>query len=171
MAQMKDGMVKFLTSDEIQDLIKEMAAEIERDYAGKELVLICPLKGSVLFCADLARNIQNPLMIDFAHLTSPKGEGVRILKDISLDITGKHVLVCEEIIDYGRTLSFLCQRLLAGNPASLRIATLLDKPSRRELPIKPDYVGKTIDDRFVVGYGLDTEEVGRNYSDIYNFAN
>lgn len=171
MAQLKSGMVKFLTSDEIQDLIQEMATEIERDYAGKELILICPLKGSILFCADLARKIQTPTMIDFTHLTSPKGEGVRILKDISLDITDKHVLICEEIIDYGRTLSFLRTRLLASKPASLRIATLLDKPSRRELPIKPDYVGKTIDDRFVVGYGLDTEEVGRNYSDIYNFAN
>ena len=171
MSQMKDAMVSFLTAEEIDDIVTDLASEIERDYAGKELVLICPLKGSVLFCADLSRKIQSPVMIDFVHLTSPKGEGVRILKDITLDITKRHVLICEEIIDYGRTLSFLCQRLLAGNPASLRIATLLDKPSRRELPIKPDYVGKTIDDRFVVGYGMDTEELGRNYSGLYNFAN
>lgn len=171
MAQMKDNMIPFMNAEEIDELVSGLAREIERDYAGKELVLICPLKGSVPFVADLARKLQIPSMIDFVHLTSPKGEGVRILKDISIDLTGKHILICEEIIDYGRTLSFLRMRLLAGSPASLRIVTLLDKPSRRELPIKPDYVGRTIDDRFVVGYGLDSEEFGRNYKSLYNYAN
>ena len=152
-------------------MVDDLAGEIERDYRGKEVVLICPLKGSILFVADLCRKIQLPLQVDFVHLTSPKGEGVRILKDISVDITGKHVLIVEEIIDYGRTLSFLRSRLLNGNPASLKIVTLLDKPARRELPIKPDYAGRTIDDRFVVGYGLDSEEFGRNYADIFNYAN
>lgn len=171
MAQMKDNMIPFITKDEIADLVSLLAQEIERDYAGKELTLICPLKGSVLFLSDLCRKIQLPLEVDFVHLTSPKGEGVRILKDISIDITNKNVLIVEEIIDYGRTLSFLRSRLLSGKPASLKIVSLLDKPARRELPIKPDYVGKTIDDRFVIGYGLDSEEYGRNYADIYNFAN
>lgn len=171
MAQMKDNMVCFITKDEIAEMVDDLAAEIERDYVGKEIVLICPLKGSILFVADLCRKIQLPQEIDFVHLTSPKGEGVRILKDISTDITGKHVLIVEEIIDYGRTLSFLRNRLLSGNPASLKIVTLLDKPARRELPIKPDYTGRTIDDRFVVGYGLDSEEFGRNYADLYNYAN
>lgn len=171
MAQVKDSMVSFMTSEEIAEIVDSLAREIERDYAGKELILICPLKGSVPFVADLTRRLQVPTMIDFVHLTSPKGEGVRILKDISQDITGKHVLICEEIIDYGRTLSFLRSRLLSAAPASLRIVTLLDKPSRRELPVKPDYVGRTIDDRFVVGYGLDSEEFGRNYKSIYNYSN
>ena len=83
---------------------------------------------------------------------------------------GKHLLIVEEIIDAGRTLSFLKQRLMASQPASVKIVTLLDKPARRELPIKPDYVGRTIDDRFVIGYGMDSEEVGRNYRDIYIYA-
>lgn len=171
MAQLKDNMVTFITSDEIAEMVSGLAQEIERDYAGKEVVLVCPLKGSFLFVADLCRKIQLPQIVDFVHMTSPKGEGVRILKDISVDITNKHVLIVEEIIDYGRTLSFLRTRLAANGPASLKIVTLLDKPARRELPIKPDYVGRTIDDRFVIGYGLDSEELGRNYGDIFNYAN
>lgn len=168
---LKDNMVPFITADEIEEMVKFIAHDIERDYAGKEIVLICPLKGSCMFVADLCRKIQLQQIIDFVHVTSPKGEGVRILKDISIDITGKDVIIVEEIIDAGRTLSFLRNRLLMGNPASLKIATLLDKPARRELPIKPDYVGRTIDDRFVIGYGMDSEELGRNYADIYNYAN
>jgi hypoxanthine phosphoribosyltransferase len=171
MAQMKDKMVPFITSEEISDLVSDLAKKIEKDYPNQEIVVICPLKGSFLFVADLVRRIHLPVVVDFVHLTSPKGEGVRILKDISVDITNKHVIIAEEIIDAGRTLSFLRSRLLAGGPKSLKIVTLLDKPARRELPIKPDYVGRTIDDRFVVGYGLDSEEVGRNYKDIYNYAN
>ncbi|MCB0362247.1 MAG: hypoxanthine phosphoribosyltransferase, partial [Bdellovibrionales bacterium] len=123
-----------------------------------------------LFVADLMRKIRLPQTIDFVQLTSPKGKAVKIIKDISVDITGRHVLIVEEIIDAGRTLSFLEQRLIASSPASVKIVALLDKPARRELPIKPDYVGKTIDDRFVVGYGMDSEELGRNYKDIYIYA-
>ncbi len=171
MAQMKDKMVPFITADEIAEMVQSLAKKIEKDYANQEIVVICPLKGSCLFVADLVRKIHLPVVVDFVHLTSPKGEGVRILKDISVDITNKHIIIAEEIIDAGRTLSFLRSRLLAGGPKSLKIVALLDKPARRELPIKPDYVGKTIDDRFVIGYGLDSEEIGRNYKDIYNYAN
>lgn len=171
MSQLKDNMVPFISAQDIQDMVRLLAKEIERDYQGKELVLICPLKGSCLFISDLCRKIQLSQVIDFVHLTSPKNENVRILKDISINITGKHVLIVEEIIDAGRTLSFLRSRLASANPASLKIVTLLDKPARRELPIKPDYVGRTIDDRFVIGYGLDSEELGRNYRDIFNYAN
>jgi hypoxanthine phosphoribosyltransferase len=171
MAQMKDKMIPFISAAEIEKLVADLAKKIEKDFAGQEIVVICPLKGSCLFVADLVRKITLPVVIDFVHLTSPKREGVRILKDISVDITNKNVLIVEEIVDAGRTLSFLRSRLLAGNPKSLKIVTLLDKPARRELPIKPDYIGRTIDDRFVVGYGLDSEELGRNYSDIYNYAN
>ncbi len=103
-------------------------------------------------------------------MTSPKGESCRIIKDVSVDILDKHVLIVEEIIDAGRTLSFLKSRILASHPASVKIVALLDKPALRELPIHPDYVGRTIEDRFVIGYGMDSEEIGRNYPDIYNFA-
>jgi hypoxanthine phosphoribosyltransferase len=170
MKQVRTGMVPLITEEEIKDMVADLAREIERDYEGREIVMICPLKGSISFFADLCRKIQLPQMIDFVHVTSPKGEGCRIIKDISVDILGKHVLIIEEIIDAGRTLSFLKTRLLANEPKSLKVVALLDKPARRELPIRPDYVGMTIEDRFVIGYGMDSEELGRNYKDIYNFA-
>jgi len=169
MSLLRDEMSPLITAKEINVMIDQLARDIERDYAGKELVMICPLKGSILFFSDLVRRIHLPQVIDFVHLTSPKGEGVRILKDISSDVTNKHILIIEEIIDAGRTLSFLYNRLNASNPASLKIVSLLDKPARRELPITPDYCGKTIDDRYVIGYGMDSEEIGRNYKDIYTF--
>ncbi|MCB0422898.1 MAG: hypoxanthine phosphoribosyltransferase [Bdellovibrionales bacterium] len=170
MQRLKDNMIPYITEEEIDSMVSDLAKQIEFDYHGKELVLICPLKGSTLFLSDLCRKISNPQVIDFVHLTSPKGESVRILKDIGENIEGKHVLIVEEILDAGRTLSFLKTRLLASSPASLKIVALLDKPARRELPIKPDYTGKVIEDRFVVGYGLDSEELGRNYKDIYYFT-
>ncbi len=94
-----------------------------------------------------------------------------MIKAIGVNITGKHVIIVEEIIDTGRTLSFLRTRLLAAHPASLKIVTLLDKPARRELPIRADYIGKTIEDRYVVGYGMDSGELGRNLNDIYVMKN
>jgi hypoxanthine phosphoribosyltransferase len=170
MARLKDSMIAFLTHSEINDLVKRLAREIEADYAGKELIHICPLKGSVFFLSDLVRQIELPQQVDFVQAGAVERKGaIRMHKDISVNITGKHVLIIEEIIDIGRTLSFLKQRLLAASPASLKIVTLLDKPARRELPIKPDYVGMTIDDRYMVGYGMDSEEVGRNYRDIFYF--
>ncbi|MCB0384858.1 MAG: hypoxanthine phosphoribosyltransferase [Bdellovibrionales bacterium] len=170
MSQLRDNMISYISAAEIDEMVSRLAQEIEQDYDGKEIVLICPLKGSVLFIADLMRKIRLPQSVDFVHLTSPRGQSVKIIKDISMDISNCHVLIVEEIIDAGRTLSFLEQRLIASRPASLKIVTLLDKPARRELPIKPDYVGRTIDDRFVIGYGMDSEEKGRNYRDIFIFA-
>ena len=154
MSKMSDGMITFLDENEIHEMITELAHKINRDYANRELVLICPLKGSFLFMADLMRKLTMAVEVDFVHVTSPKGQSVRIIKDVEIDLTGKDVLIVEEIID----------------ARSVKIVTLLDKPARRELPIKPDYSGKTIDDRFVVGYGMDSEEVGRNYKKIYNLA-
>lgn len=168
--QMREGMIPSITKDEIQEMVSELASEIERDFEGKEIVLICPLKGSVPFVADLCRKIKLSQIIDFVFVTSPKGESCRILKDVSVDIQGKHVLIIEEIIDAGRTLSFLKARLQASHPASLKIVTLLDKPALRQVQLNPDYVGRTIEDRFVIGYGMDSEEIGRNYADIYNFT-
>lgn len=172
MSQLREQMVPFLTSDEIKELIKTMAQQIERDYEGKDLVLICPLRGSVHFTADLMRALDLPQQVDFVHVQAvERGGAIKIVKDISVNISGKHVLILEEIIDTGRTLSFLRSRLFASAPASLKIATLLDKPARRELPLKADYIGMTIDDRYVVGYGMDSEEIGRNYPDIYTMKN
>lgn len=170
MTQLKDNMIPFITKSEIDQMIKDLARQVENDYEGEEVVLLCPLKGSVLFCADFCRELKLSQTIDFVHLTSPRGQSVRIHKDVSVDITNKHVLIVEEIIDAGRTLSFLQNRVISSYPASVKIVALLDKPARRELPIKPDYIGQTIDDRFVIGYGLDSEEAGRNYKDIYNFV-
>ncbi len=170
MTQAHAGMVPFITAEEINEMVTQLAREIERDYTGKDLVMVCPLKGSVPFFSDLTRQLQLPQTHDFVYLTSPKGEAVRILQDLTVDITNRHILIVEEIIDAGRTLSFLKTRILASSPASLKVVTLLDKPARRELPIKPDYVGRTIDDRFVIGYGMDLDQVGRNYRDIYNYA-
>lgn len=168
----KDDMIPFLTAKEIDEIITRLAHKIQDEYYGKELIMICPLKGSVHFMADLIRKLELKIMVDFVYLTSAgKGSVIKISKDISENIVNKHVLVVEEIIDSGRKLSFLKNRLLNANPATLKIACLLDKPARRELPIKPDFVGKTIDDRYVVGYGMDQGELGRNYSSIYHFKN
>lgn len=171
MKRLKDEMIPFVKEADIQGLISKLAAEIEKAYAGKEVVFICPLKGSILFLADLIRHIKLKQQVDFVHLSDTEKKGaVKINKDISINLHGKHVLIVEEIIDVGRTLSFLRERILSANPASCKIVSLLDKPARRELPIRPDYVGMTIDDRYVVGYGMDSEEVGRNYRDIFYFT-
>jgi hypoxanthine phosphoribosyltransferase len=172
MRQLKDEMVPFLTKDEIEQLISVLASQIQQDYRGKEVIFICPLRGSIHLTADLMRKVDLPQQVDFVHLTTTeRGGTIKIAKDISVNISGKHVLIIEEIIDTGRTLNFLKNRLLSSAPASLKIVTLLDKPARRELTIKADYIGKTIDDRYVVGYGMDSEELGRNYPDIYHLKN
>jgi len=172
MKQLKEQMAPFLPEDEIKELVAQLAEQIEADYEGKEVIFICPLRGSVHFTADLMRKVDLPQQVDFVYVTAvERGGAIKIVKDISVNIAGKHVLIVEEIIDTGRTLSFLRSRLFASAPASLKIVTLLDKPARRELPIRADYIGKTIDDRYVVGYGMDSEEIGRNYKDIYTLKN
>ncbi len=172
MKKIRDEMVPLITKEEIKSLVHSLAMQIEHDYKGKEIVLVCPLKGSVHFVADLMRQMNLTQQVDFVQLTSSENDGViKIIKDIGGNIVGKHVLIVEEIIDTGRTLNFLKNRLLASSPASLKIVTLLDKPARREISLKPEYVGKTIDDRYVVGYGMDNENLGRNYPDIYFLKN
>lgn len=171
MSRLKDEMVSYISKDEIAEIVSQLAKEIEKDYAGQELILIGVLKGSFLFISDLSRQIKLPQQVDFVQLASYSHESdepaIRMVKDIGVGIAGKHVLIIEEIIDEGKTLNFLKNRLLASAPASLKIVTLLDKPARRVINIKPDYTGKTIEDRFVVGYGMDDGELGRNYPDIY----
>ena len=155
------------TEQELKDRVAELAAQIDRDYAGKEPMLISVLRGSFIFMADLARAITLPCTVDFMAVSS-YGSGttssgqVKITKDLSESIEGRDIIVVEDILDSGNTLSYLFRLLQARHPASVRLCTLLDKPSRRTKPITADYTGFTVDDLFVVGYGLDYAEKYRN---------
>jgi len=153
--------------EELKQRVKELGAQITADYKDKEIVLITVLRGSYIFMADLSRAIDLPCVIDFMSVSS-YGKGttssgqVQITKDLSEDIEGKHVIVVEDILDSGNTLSYLLEILEARKPASVRLCTLLDKPDRRVKNIQADYCGFTIPDAFVVGYGLDYAERYRN---------
>jgi len=156
-----------ITEEQIQKRIKELGRQLTEDYRGKELVVIGILKGSVIFMSDLIRAIDLNVQLDFMAVSSygksTSSSGVvRILKDLDTDISGKDVLIVEDIVDTGLTLSYLVENLLSRNPASLKICTFLDKPSRREAKITPHYNGYEIPDEFVVGYGLDYAEKYRN---------
>lgn len=160
-----------VTREEIAVGVKKLGETITRDYTGKEPVMIGILKGAVLFYSDLIRNIDLPLKTEFMAISSygssTKTSGVvRILKDLDTDITGQDVLIVEDIVDTGLTLSYLVRALSERNPASIRIVTLLDKPARRRVELKPDYSCFEIPDAFVVGYGLDYDEKYRNLPDI-----
>ncbi|MCB9073678.1 MAG: hypoxanthine phosphoribosyltransferase [Bdellovibrionaceae bacterium] len=170
MGQLIENMTPLISEEKVRETVVRLAKEIEIDYHGKEICFICPLKGSVFLVADLMRNINLSQKVDFVYLkASERGGAISIIKDITLNIKDRHVIIVEEIIDIGRTLMFLKNRLLSAHPASLKILTLLDKPARREIPLKPDYTGVTITDRYVVGYGMDSDELGRNYKGIYSF--
>ena len=155
------------TEEELKARVAEIAARIDKDYAGKEPMLISVLRGSFIFMADLARAITLPCTVDFMAVSS-YGSGttssgqVKITKDLSESIEGRDIIVVEDILDSGNTLSYLFQLLQARHPASVRLCTLLDKPSRRTKPVTADYTGFTVDDLFVVGYGLDYAEKYRN---------
>ena len=158
-----------LTQEQIKTRVQQMGAEISRDYAGKELLLISVLKGSVVFMADLMRAVGIPVKIDFLAVSSygmgDKTSGVvRILKDLDQSVEGKHLLIVEDILDSGMTLSYIMDLMGARNPASIQICTLLDKPERRAagVEVKCRYTGFAIPDAFVVGYGLDYAERYRN---------
>ena len=155
------------SEEQLRDRIRQLGEEITKDYAGQELVLVCILRGSYIFMADLSRAIDLPLSADFIALssygkgTSSSGQ-VELRKDLSDPVEGKHLLIVEDILDSGNTLYYLMDILRVRRPASVRICTLLNKPERREKDIQPDYVGFTIPDAFVVGYGLDYAEKYRN---------
>lgn len=160
-----------VTRDALARRVAEMGEEITRDYDGEPIVAICILKGASVFFTDLIRNIDLPMSLDFMAISSygssTKSSGVvRINKDLDKDIMGKHVLVVEDIIDSGLTLSFLRDNLLSRGAKSLKICTLLDKPERRKVELTVDYKGFVIPDEFVVGYGLDYAEKYRNLPDI-----
>ncbi len=155
------------SKDAIAARIAELGAQIARDYAGKELVLVCVLKGAILFAADLCRAIDLPLALDFIGLSS-YGEStessgvVKITSDLTRPIEGKHVLVIEDIIDTGLTMRYLLDNLATRHPASVKICALLHKPSRARTRIPIEYLGFTVPDLFVVGFGLDVAERYRN---------
>ncbi|MBC7691363.1 MAG: hypoxanthine phosphoribosyltransferase [Methylotenera sp.] len=166
------NFTKYLSRQEIDLAVSEIAQRINVDYAGKEVVLICVLKGAIVFTADLVRHLTIDTEVEFVRLSSygkarTSSGTVTIVKDIQADIRGKHVLILEEIIDSGRTLKFLYDRLKSSGPASVEIVSLLDKASKRVVEVNVKYVGRTIDDQFLVGYGLDLEEHCRNLPDIY----
>ncbi len=155
------------SKEDLERRVEAIAEEINRDYAGKSPMLISVLRGSFIFMADLVRKITVPCTIDFMAVSSYGSEAtssgqVQINKDLSEDITGMDIIVVEDILDSGNTLSYLLQLLKARHPASIRLCTLLDKPSRRVKPVEVDYIGFTIPDHFVVGYGLDYSEKYRN---------
>jgi hypoxanthine phosphoribosyltransferase len=157
-----------LTEEQISAKVAELGARIAADYGDRRITLVSVLKGSLPFMADLMRAIPSPLRIDLMEVSSYGGSStessglVRILKDLSATIAGEDVLIVEDIIDTGLTLNYLVRYLRGKNPASLRICTLLDKPARRLVDIPVDYIGFTIPDQFVVGYGLDYGEYYRN---------
>jgi hypoxanthine phosphoribosyltransferase len=156
-----------ISEDKVQARVRELAAEITRDYAGKDLTLLCVLKGSAFFAMDLAKHIDLPLTLEFLGVSSYQGGTettgeVRITTDVSKPMAGKHVLIIEDIIDTGLTMKFLLENLGARHPASLKLCSLLEKPSRARAKVTIDYKGFVIDDHFVVGYGLDYAEKYRN---------
>ena len=166
---------QYLSAEEIQSIVAELADKIRKDYQGKPVLLVGVLKGAFVFMSDLMRELKLDVEIDFVRLSSyGKGKAssgtVTLIKDISRDITGRHVLIVEEIIDSGRSLRFLYDRLIQSNPASLEIVTLLDKKSKRVVEVPVKYIGRQVEDHFLVGYGLDLEERERNLSSIYKLT-
>ncbi len=166
--EMDEDILKVLISqEELQDCVRKMGEQISQDYQGKNLLMVSVLKGSVVFMADLMRAVSIPAQIDFMSVSSygagVKSSGVvKIIKDLDQQLEGKDLLIVEDILDSGMTLSYLSDILKARRPNSIRIATLLDKPERRTANIQADYFGFQVPDAFVVGYGLDYNEKYRN---------
>ena len=164
---MDDKINVLIPQEELETRIREMAAQISKDYEGESLHLVCILRGSIFFTCELAKHITVPVTIDFMSVSS-YGNGtestgrIKIMKDLDDPIKDKNVLVVEDIIDSGYTLSHLLSFLKVREPKSLKLCTLLDKPDRRVVPVDVDYVGKEIPDLFVVGYGLDYAQKYRN---------
>ena len=167
---MSEKIKVLLSEEEVDSRIRQIAAKISKDYAGKDLLLVSILKGAVVFMADLMRAVSIPCGIDFMVVSSYGGANtsstglVKIIKDLDADLSGKDVLIVEDILDTGITLSHLVPMLEMRNPNSVKICTILSKPSRRKADIEPDYCGFEVPDEFVVGYGLDYDEKYRNLS-------
>lgn len=156
-----------ISEEELSKIVKELGSKISEDYKGKNLLLVSVLKGSVVFMADLMREVKIPCSIDFmavsSYGTGTKSSGVvKIIKDLDCSIEGKDLLIVEDILDSGRTLNYIKEILLARNPKSIRICTLFDKPERRDVDLYADYIGAKVPNEFIVGYGLDYGEYYRN---------
>ena len=164
---MSETIRELISEEDVDKRIRELGEQISRDYAGKQIHLICVLKGGVFFTCELAKRLTVPVSLDFMSVSS-YGSGtessgvVKIVKDLDQPLEGKEVLIVEDIIDSGNTLYYLMDVLHRRNPASLRLCTLLDKPERRVKDVKVDYVGFEIPDEFIVGYGLDYAQKYRN---------
>ncbi len=160
-----------LDEEQIQTMVKRIASDITRDYAGKEILMICVLKGAFVFMSDLVREVDLHVQTEFMAVSSYQGSKstgvVRIIKDVDQDISDKHVIIVEDIIDTGLTLKKLTELLQTRRPASLELCTAFDKPSRRKVDIDVRYKGIEIPDRFVVGYGLDYDGQYRNLNKLY----
>jgi hypoxanthine phosphoribosyltransferase len=175
-ADVESDLVNILfTEEQIQEKLAEMAKQIAADYDGQDLLMVGVLRGAVMVMADLARALNRHVEMDWMAVSSygsgTKSSGVvRILKDLDTDISGRHVLVVDEIIDTGLTLSWLVSNLSSRNPASVAIATLLRKPEAQAMPVAVKYVGWDIPNEFVVGYGLDYQERYRNLRSIHTLA-
>ncbi len=164
---MKETVRVLIPEDRVDERIAQLGEEISRDYEGREVHLIGILKGSIFFICELAKRITVPVTLDFMSVSSygsgTKSSGVvKLIKDLDEPINGKDILIVEDIIDSGRTLSYLLKNLSARQPASIRLCTLLDKPERREVDVEVDYQGFQIPDEFVIGYGLDYDQRYRN---------
>ena len=165
---MKEDVLRVLHSeDEIREKVRELGGKITADYKNSNLMLVTVLKGAVVFLADLMRQIDVPAEIDFMVVSSygsgVKSSGVvKIVKDLDVPLAGKDILIVEDILDSGLTLSYIKELLESRGPRSIRIATLLDKPSRRKVDLQADYIGFSVPDEFVIGYGLDYDEKYRN---------
>jgi hypoxanthine phosphoribosyltransferase len=164
---MAERIEVLLTEEEIDKRIQEIGNQISQDYAGKQVHLVCVLKGGSFFMCELAKRITVPVSIDFMSVSSYGGDTessgvVRIVKDLDEPLTDRHVIVIEDIVDSGRTLSYLLDMLRSRGPLDVKLCTLLDKPDRRVVDVKVDYTGFEIPDEFVVGYGLDYDQKYRN---------
>jgi len=161
-----------ISEEEIAEKVKELGEMISQDYKGKDVLFICVLKGAIMFMSDLSKQINIPMDMDFMAVSSygasTQSSGVvKIIKDLDASIENRHVIIVEDIIDTGLTLSYLIKNLESRKPASLAICTLLDKPARRTSDVKPNYTGFVIEDKFVVGYGLDYDEKFRNVPYVF----
>ena len=163
---------RLLTQEQVASIVQGLADRISKDYDGRELVLVCILKGAFVFLSDLIRHLRIPAQVDFVRLAS-YGSGMKtcgkieISKDVEIPLENKDVLIIEDIIDSGRTLQFLKDRLALLNPRSIRVCALLDKKARREVEMEADYLGTEVDDLFIVGYGIDFNEHYRQLPEIY----
>jgi hypoxanthine phosphoribosyltransferase len=168
----ESGLRILVSKTKINAAVKRLAAQVQADYAGQYPLLVGVLKGSFMFVADLVRNIDIPLEVDFIRLASygaaTRSSGtIALVNDLPCSVQDRHVLVVEDIIDTGLTTAFLMDYLKGKGPASLKLCALADKPSRRQVPVKIDYLGFTVPDKFIVGYGIDWNEKYRNLPCIY----